>query len=137
MTYTGTGSENLHRNVGFFAGGILGGHFPRRPHCVAGHIGLELPNPRASYLIGFAWRFAWCRRKPGSARRWRELANQVERHSSPKLKGLLHWRHWSSERPASRSYGKWKLRHACRGQGCRSHLRRSPAEQVPRASPRL
>jgi hypothetical protein len=24
------------------------------------------------------------------ARRWRELASQVERHTSPKLKGLLH-----------------------------------------------
>jgi hypothetical protein len=22
---------------------------------LAGHIGLELPNPRASYLIGIAW----------------------------------------------------------------------------------
>jgi len=31
------------------------GHGAQRPDWLAGHIGLELPNPSASYLIGLAW----------------------------------------------------------------------------------
>jgi hypothetical protein len=27
---------------------------PRRPNCLAGHVGFELANPSASYLIGIA-----------------------------------------------------------------------------------
>jgi hypothetical protein len=30
-------------------------HTRKKPHCLAGHIGLEPANPSASYLIGIAW----------------------------------------------------------------------------------
>jgi hypothetical protein len=44
---------------------ILGGHFPRRPHCLAGVVGLEPANPFASYLIGIASQLRLRGRKPG------------------------------------------------------------------------